>query len=181
MLSWKQVRKTPFKWCMFWCMLIQSVCTAEGRWHGNGKRKRRNGASFSGQSGAGLVGKLLRRGQTTPGEGWQAGDAIKLYQKRKADARRKLKLPELVPGKVVRFTDLSAMAVEHAETHLKSLEHYKTKDSILREPFGERPPPRSRHKRLTSGSPSTARRPQRPTAIGRLCHLLTGLGWRTGR
>ena len=67
------------------------------------------------------------------------GDAIKLYQKRKADARRKLKLPELVPGKVVRFADLSAMAVEHAETHLKSLEHYKTKDSILREPFGERP------------------------------------------
>ena len=66
------------------------------------------------------------------------GDAIKLYQKRKADARRKLKLPELVPGKVVRFADLSAMAVTHAETHLKSIEHYKTKDSILREPFGER-------------------------------------------
>jgi integrase len=30
------------------------------------------------------------------------------------------------------------MAVKHAETHLKSIEHYKTKDSILREPFGER-------------------------------------------
>jgi len=47
-------------------------------------------------------------------------DALALYQKRKADARRKVKLPELVPGKVVTFGHLSAMAVEHAETHLKS-------------------------------------------------------------
>ena len=31
------------------------------------------------------------------------GDALALYQKRKADARRKLKLPELVPGRVVTF------------------------------------------------------------------------------
>lgn len=38
-----------------------------------------------------------------------------------------------------RLGQLSTMAVEHAETHLKSLGHYKTKDSILREPFGERP------------------------------------------
>jgi hypothetical protein len=67
------------------------------------------------------------------------GDALALYQKRKADARRKLKLPELVPGRVVTFGHLSDMAVNHAETHLKSIEHYKTKDSILREPFGERP------------------------------------------
>ena len=65
-------------------------------------------------------------------------DAVALYQKRKADARRKVKLPELVPGKVVTFGHLSAMAVEHAETHLKSIAHYKTKDSILQEPFGER-------------------------------------------
>jgi integrase len=67
------------------------------------------------------------------------GDALALYQKRKADSRRKLKLPELVPGKIITFGHLSDMAVNHAETHLKSLEHYKTKDSILREPFGERP------------------------------------------
>jgi len=65
-------------------------------------------------------------------------DALALYQKRKADARRKVKLPELVPGKVVTFGHLSTMAVEHAESHLKSIAHYKTKDSILREPFGER-------------------------------------------
>ena len=45
-------------------------------------------------------------------------DAIALYQKRKVDARRKIKLPELVPGKVVTFGDLSTMAVSHAETHL---------------------------------------------------------------
>jgi len=31
------------------------------------------------------------------------GDALALYQKRKADSRRKLKLPELVPGKVITF------------------------------------------------------------------------------
>ena len=66
-------------------------------------------------------------------------DALALYQKRKADARRKLKMPELVPGKVVTFGHLSDDGREHAETHLKSTEHYKTKDSILREPFGERP------------------------------------------
>lgn len=66
-------------------------------------------------------------------------DAIALYQKRKADARRKLKLPELVPCRVVTFGQLSTMAVEHAKTHLKTIEHYVTKDSILHEPFGERP------------------------------------------
>jgi integrase len=67
------------------------------------------------------------------------GDAVALYQKRKADARRKVKLPELVPGKVVTFGHLPEMAVQHAETHLKDLKHYKTKDKILREPFGARP------------------------------------------
>jgi integrase len=66
-------------------------------------------------------------------------DAIALYQKRKVDARRKIKLPELVPGKVVTFGDLSTMAVSHAETHLKTVHDYKAKDSALREPFGKRP------------------------------------------
>jgi integrase len=65
-------------------------------------------------------------------------DAVALYQKRKADARRKLKLPELVPGKVVTFGQLSTMAVKHAETHLKDIAHYKTRASILQKPFGER-------------------------------------------
>jgi integrase len=65
-------------------------------------------------------------------------DAIALYQKRKADARRKLKLPELVPSKVVRFADLSAMAVEHARTRLKTKRDYVSRDAILREEFGER-------------------------------------------
>lgn len=58
-----------------------------------------------------------------------------MYQKRKADARRKLKLPELVPGKVATFAHVSAMAVEHAETHLQTARDYKSKDAILQEPF----------------------------------------------
>lgn len=67
------------------------------------------------------------------------GDAIKLYQIRKADALRGRKLPELQPSKVVRFADLSAMAVEHAKTHLKTTHDYTWKDRVLREHFGERP------------------------------------------
>ena len=47
-------------------------------------------------------------------------DALALYQKRKADARRKVKLPELVRGKTVTFGQLSEMAVKYAETHLAS-------------------------------------------------------------
>lgn len=66
-------------------------------------------------------------------------DAIALYQKRKADARRKIKLPELVPGNVVTFGELSTVAVEYAKTHLKAAKSYVTKDKLLREPFGNRP------------------------------------------
>jgi integrase len=66
-------------------------------------------------------------------------DAIALYQKRKADARRKLKLPELVPGKIVTFAHLSDMAVAYAEAHLQTARDYKSKDALLREPFGFRP------------------------------------------
>jgi integrase len=66
-------------------------------------------------------------------------DAIALYQKRKADARRGIKLPELVPGNVITFGDLSTMAVRHAETHLKTIHDYKAKDLALRDPFGNRP------------------------------------------
>ena len=65
-------------------------------------------------------------------------DAIALYQKRKADSRRKLKLPELMHSDVVTFAHLSAMAVEHAKTHLKTTRDYVTRDAILREPFGAR-------------------------------------------
>jgi hypothetical protein len=57
-------------------------------------------------------------------------DALALYQKRKADARRKVKLPELVRGKTVTFGQLSEMAVQYTETHLVSPDHYRTKDSI---------------------------------------------------
>jgi integrase len=65
-------------------------------------------------------------------------DALALYQKRKADARRKIKLPELVPGNVVTFGHLSTMAVEHAKTHLRTSRDYVTRDEILSEEFGSR-------------------------------------------
>jgi integrase len=66
-------------------------------------------------------------------------DALALYQKRKADARRGVKLPELVPGKATTFAQLSAMAVDHAKARLKSAGDYVGKARILQEPFGNRP------------------------------------------
>ena len=65
-------------------------------------------------------------------------DALALYQKRKADARRGVKLPELMPGKATTFAQLSAMAVDHAKAHLKSAGDYVGKARILQEPFGAR-------------------------------------------
>jgi integrase len=78
------------------------------------------------------------QGQRHREKAGRKSDAIALYQKRKADSRRKLKLPELVPGNVVTFGHLSAMAVEHATTHLKTSRDYVTRDVILSEPFGSR-------------------------------------------
>jgi integrase len=65
-------------------------------------------------------------------------DAVALYQKRKADARRGVKLPELVPGKVVTFGQLSAMAVQYATEHCKSEYGYEIKARILQPVFGDR-------------------------------------------
>lgn len=78
------------------------------------------------------------QGQRHREKAGRRSDAIALYQKRKADSRRKLKLPELVPGDVVTFGHLSAMAVEHAQTHLRTSRDYVTRDRILSEPFGAR-------------------------------------------
>lgn len=66
-------------------------------------------------------------------------DAIALYQKRKADARRRVKLPELVPGKVVTFAHLSEMAVCHAKAHLQTSRDYVSKDNLLQDALGARP------------------------------------------
>ena len=66
-------------------------------------------------------------------------DAVALYQKRKADARRGVKLPELVPGRVVTFGDLSALAVAYARDRLKTVRDYVGRDGILRQTFGSRP------------------------------------------
>jgi integrase len=69
-------------------------------------------------------------------------DAIALYQKRKADARRDLKLPELnrrVPQAPLTFGELATAAVEHAKTHLRTWSDYDWKERTLREDFGARP------------------------------------------
>jgi integrase len=66
-------------------------------------------------------------------------DAVALYQKRKADSRRGMKLPELRPAKVVTFGELAGDAVAYAKTHLKSWPDYDWKERTLREPFGGRP------------------------------------------
>jgi len=66
-------------------------------------------------------------------------DAVAQYQKRKADARRGVKLPELVPGNATTFAQLSDMAVAHAKARLKSANDYAGKARILQEPFGSRP------------------------------------------
>jgi integrase len=78
------------------------------------------------------------QGQRHREKAGRRSDAVALYQKRKADSRRKLKLPELVPGNVVTFGHLSAMAVEHAKMHLRTSRDYVTRDEILREEFGSR-------------------------------------------
>lgn len=66
-------------------------------------------------------------------------DAVALYQKRKADSRRGVKLPELVPQKATSFGDLARAAVAYAKTHLKTWADYDWKERALREPFGVRP------------------------------------------
>lgn len=66
-------------------------------------------------------------------------DAIALYQKRKADARRNLNLPELRPGKEITFGDLASATVNYARAHLRAFRGYEIKEGILKEPFGSRP------------------------------------------
>lgn len=66
-------------------------------------------------------------------------DAIALYQKRKADARRGVKLPELQPQKVATFGELASGAVAYAKVHLKTWADYDWKERALRETFGDRP------------------------------------------
>jgi integrase len=65
-------------------------------------------------------------------------DAIALYQKRKTDARRKIKLPELQPGKVITFGHLMQDAVEYAQEHFRTAADYDWKHRTLAEPFGSR-------------------------------------------
>lgn len=66
-------------------------------------------------------------------------DATALYQKRKADARRGVKLPELQPRNVTTFGQLASDAVNYAKVHLRTWPDYDWKERALREPFGARP------------------------------------------
>ncbi|MGA2754061.1 MAG: site-specific integrase [Terracidiphilus sp.] len=66
-------------------------------------------------------------------------DAIMLYQKRKVDALRNKKLPELRPRKATSFGELATAAVDYAKAHLKTWPDYVWKERTLREPFGSRP------------------------------------------
>ena len=66
-------------------------------------------------------------------------DALALYQKRKADTRRGVKLPELVRGNVVTLADLMQDAVDYARVHSQTPDDYEWKRRALVEPFGSRP------------------------------------------
>jgi hypothetical protein len=61
-------------------------------------------------------------------------DAITLYQKRKADVRRALKLPELQSQKIATFGELAQGAVDYAKVHLKTWADYDWKERVLLEP-----------------------------------------------
>jgi integrase len=75
-------------------------------------------------------------------------DAIALYQNRKADARRNIKLPELQPGKVVTFGHLMEDVVKYAKAHLTTAADYEWKQRALTEEFGSRPAAEIRPKEI---------------------------------
>ena len=79
------------------------------------------------------------RGQQHREKVGRKSDAIALYQKRKADTRRGVKMPELQPQKVITFGELATAAVDYAKAHLKTSADYSWKERALREPFDLRP------------------------------------------
>jgi len=66
------------------------------------------------------------------------GDAIKLYQTRKADALAGRKLPALRTTKAVTVSDLIDLALEATANH-KDKRNYVSKAAIVREALGDRP------------------------------------------
>lgn len=66
------------------------------------------------------------------------GDAIKLYQTRKADATAGRKLPTLRNTRGVTVSDLIDLALDAAANH-KDRRNYVSKAAIVREALGERP------------------------------------------
>ena len=79
------------------------------------------------------------RGQQHREKVGRKSDAIALYQKRKADTRRGVKMPELQPQKVITLGELATAAVDYAKAHLKTSADYSWKERALREPFDLRP------------------------------------------
>jgi len=79
------------------------------------------------------------RGQQHREKVGRKSNAIALYQKRKTDARRGEKLPELRRCKQTTFGELADEAVAYAKVHLKTWPDYDWKERALREPFGSRP------------------------------------------
>ena len=66
--------------------------------------------------------------------------AIKLYQKRKTDARVGRKLPELRPGTAVTLAHLMADGVAYAKLHNATFSDYETKERLINETdLGSRP------------------------------------------
>jgi integrase len=66
-------------------------------------------------------------------------DAIALYQKRKAEALKDRKLPELKRGDVVTLAELMADAVEYAKIHLRTSRDYVSREKIAQPDLGSRP------------------------------------------
>jgi site-specific recombinase XerD len=66
------------------------------------------------------------------------GNAVKLYQTRKADALARRKLPQLRTGKKVCIADLTALVIEYTANH-RSARDYISRASIVNDAMGTRP------------------------------------------
>ena len=84
-------------------------------------------------------------------------DAVALYQKRKADSRRKLKLPELVPGNAVHLAHLSSHGSRARQDAPSDERDYVTRHEISVSNSAPAMPIRSHRRKLTSISPSVCK------------------------
>jgi integrase len=105
---------------------------------GKGREEKKTRGVFERPVGSGVwwinfyVGGKQRREKVG-----RKSDAIALYQKRKTEALRDKKLPELRPMKLVTFGELATAAVDYAKRHLATWKDYDWKERTLREQFGQ--------------------------------------------